>query len=152
MPTIDIQKELDRFRENLIDLTNRNPLLNYRKSRRRTIEIIDELPDQIFDRLVGQGKSFRFDPLVDDDDEGRVDSLSGDAAPAQGESESETPMRLADPPVAWESGSTRSLKRTSVQVATLSRPMPWPERSLSTPSNAPMRPWEWGLSISGKVH
>lgn len=62
MPEVDLAQELDRFREKLLDISNRNPLLNYRKSRSRTLEIVDELPDQVFQRLVSDGKRFRFDP------------------------------------------------------------------------------------------
>lgn len=60
MPHMEILPEIQRFRERLLDLTNRNSLLNYRKSRRRTIEITDELPDEIFRRLVLEGKAFKF--------------------------------------------------------------------------------------------
>ncbi|HMO85087.1 MAG TPA: DUF4011 domain-containing protein, partial [Lacipirellulaceae bacterium] len=55
---------MDRFRERLLDLSNRNPLLNYRKSRWRTLEILRKRPDQVFERLVNDGKRFRFEPLV----------------------------------------------------------------------------------------
>jgi hypothetical protein len=48
MPDLNLAAEIARFREKLLDLTNRNPLLNYRKSKSRTLQIIDELPDQIF--------------------------------------------------------------------------------------------------------
>ncbi len=62
MSSIDLATELNRFRERLLDLSNRNPLLSYRTSRLRTLEIIDELPDQVFQRLVNDGKTFRFKP------------------------------------------------------------------------------------------
>lgn len=67
MPEIDIKNEIHRFREKLLDLTNRNPLLNYRKSRRRTAEIVDELPDEIYRRLVTNGKTFKFDHLPEEE-------------------------------------------------------------------------------------
>jgi hypothetical protein len=60
MSQVDLSAELNRFRERLLDLSNRNPLLNYRISRTRTLEIIDEWPDQVFQRLVVDGKRFRF--------------------------------------------------------------------------------------------
>ncbi|MGC9455204.1 MAG: DUF4011 domain-containing protein [Phycisphaerae bacterium] len=66
MCAIQIDKELDRFRKRLLDLNRNNRLLNYRKSRRRTLQIIDELPNQIFDRLVNEGKEFRFRALPKD--------------------------------------------------------------------------------------
>ncbi|MFN9768896.1 MAG: DUF4011 domain-containing protein, partial [Planctomycetota bacterium] len=46
---MDLASELERYREKLLDLSNRNPLLNYRKNT-RTIQIVDELPNQVFTR------------------------------------------------------------------------------------------------------
>lgn len=63
MSHVDLSAELNRFRERLLDLTNRNPLLNYRISPKRSLEILDERPDQVFQRLVVDGKRFRFDPI-----------------------------------------------------------------------------------------
>lgn len=70
MSTVDIASEVDRLRQNLLDLTLRNSLLNYRKSSARTLQIVDELPNFIFERLVTERKSFRFDP-AEEDKEGR---------------------------------------------------------------------------------
>lgn len=69
MSQVDLSAELNRFRERLLDLSNRNPLLNYHISRTRTLEIIDERPDQVFQRLVVDGKRFRFDPIPEDESE-----------------------------------------------------------------------------------
>ena len=44
MADIDLAQELNRYRERLLDLTAGNRLLNYRKSRTRTLAIVDELP------------------------------------------------------------------------------------------------------------
>ncbi len=63
MRQIDVFEELNRFRERLLDLTSNNRLLNYRKSRNRSLQIIDELPDEIYSRLVTDGKQFRFLPV-----------------------------------------------------------------------------------------
>lgn len=74
MTEIDIPKELDRLRNNLLDLTLRNSLLNYKKSRAKTLQIVDEVPDFIFERLVKDRKTYRFEPkpeseLTEADDE-----------------------------------------------------------------------------------
>jgi len=69
MTELNLSAELNRFRERLLDLSNRNPLLNYRITRTRTLEIVDERPDQVFQRLVIDGKRFRFDPIPDQDNE-----------------------------------------------------------------------------------
>jgi very-short-patch-repair endonuclease len=67
MSTSPLAAELNRFREKLLDLSNSNPLLNYRRSRTSTLSIIDELPDQIFKRLVTDGKRFRFQHRLDEE-------------------------------------------------------------------------------------
>ena len=64
---IDIAQEIDRHRKRLLDLTTNNRLLAYRKSRTRTLQIVDELPDQIFARLVASGKEFSFLPTLEED-------------------------------------------------------------------------------------
>ena len=47
-----ITQELHAAREKLLDLTLRNKLLNYKKSKLRTIQVIDEIPKEIYDILV----------------------------------------------------------------------------------------------------
>ncbi|HEX9777726.1 MAG TPA: DUF4011 domain-containing protein, partial [Geopsychrobacteraceae bacterium] len=47
---------LEAVRKKLIDLTNRNNLLNYRHPKTSCLRIIDELPDQIVE-VLGAGKS-----------------------------------------------------------------------------------------------
>lgn len=67
MSKIDIAQEIDRFREKLLDIRTTNRLLSYRKTRTRTLQIVDELPNQVFERLVVAGKAFSFLPLKNDD-------------------------------------------------------------------------------------
>jgi very-short-patch-repair endonuclease len=76
-------QDLERFREKLLDLSKRNALLNYRKSA-RTVQIVDELPNQIFERLVLQKKQFRFQAAIQPETES-LSSFSGDTA-ASGDS------------------------------------------------------------------
>lgn len=66
---VNVRAELNRFRQKLLDLSNSNRLLNYRKSATRTIQIIDELPNQIFDRLVLKEKPFSFRPKEEPENE-----------------------------------------------------------------------------------
>ncbi len=56
-----ITQELHAAREKLLDLTLRNKLLNYRTSKLRTIQVVDEIPKEIFDILVlnEQGMHFK---------------------------------------------------------------------------------------------
>ena len=59
-----VNQTLERVRKKLLDLSRRNNLINFRETR-RTIRIIDELPDETFRLLVADGKSLEllsFDP------------------------------------------------------------------------------------------
>ena len=53
---------LNEIRQRLLDLTRRNALLNYRHPRGRSIRVIDEMLDQLFDRLLSEDR-FIFEPL-----------------------------------------------------------------------------------------
>lgn len=55
--------------------------MNYRRSRTRTLQIIDELPNSIYERLVQDSKAFRFLPLPDQPD--RPNRLLADADTAR---------------------------------------------------------------------
>src|SRR5436190_12695238 len=55
-----IARELEKARQNLIDLTLRNRLLNYRTSAVRTIRVIDEVPAEIYEALVLREKTLEF--------------------------------------------------------------------------------------------
>ncbi len=61
-----VRSSLDRLRRKLLDLTTRNPLLSFKHSARsrRFIRLIDELPDQIYQKFQG-GTSLRFVCLPD---------------------------------------------------------------------------------------
>lgn len=65
MNTVNLHDEIERFRERLLDLSLRNPLLSYRKSKRRTLQVVNELPDVIYERLIDSGKPFIFDFVPD---------------------------------------------------------------------------------------
>ena len=49
---MQIELQLEAARERLLDLTLRNRLLNFRSSKRRSIQIVDEIPREIYDTLV----------------------------------------------------------------------------------------------------
>lgn len=65
MTDVVLHREIERFRERLLDLSLRNPLLSYRKSKRRTLQVVDQLPNVIFERLVEAGKPLILDPVPD---------------------------------------------------------------------------------------
>ena len=59
-----VEKRVQERRRRLLDLTNRNSLLNYRHrdNGRDHIRVIDEIPDLLLERLIdrqGRGLSFR---------------------------------------------------------------------------------------------
>jgi hypothetical protein len=47
---------LDTLRRRLLDLTNNNRLLNYRHTSKACLQIVDELPDELFQRLMDGDK------------------------------------------------------------------------------------------------
>ena len=57
---------LERLRPRLLDLTLRNPLLNFRSRGSRTVPIVDELPRLVMTSLLG-GKSMRLDAAPEGD-------------------------------------------------------------------------------------
>jgi hypothetical protein len=59
---------LSNLRKNLLDTTRRNPLLNYRENK-RTIKIIGEKPNIIFDYLVNDRKRLTFLPIEEEKEE-----------------------------------------------------------------------------------
>ena len=63
---VDVEKQLEDARQNLLDLTMRNRLLNFRPTKARTIRIIDEIPSEVYDFLVLQEKTMEFLPAGDE--------------------------------------------------------------------------------------
>mgnify|MGYP001189485946 CR=1 FL=1 len=55
-----IRAQLEAARKTLLDLGMRNPLLNYRPLRSRGLEVVDELPEQVYRVLVEEAKPARF--------------------------------------------------------------------------------------------
>lgn len=55
-------KALENLRMRLLDLTARNPLINFRYSKKNSLRIIDELPDQLVEVLLAE-KEMRFLPV-----------------------------------------------------------------------------------------
>ena len=75
---MQIEKQLQTARERLLDLTLRNRLLNFRPSRRRTIQVVDEIPKEIFNILVIKEQMMQFKPSEQPQEEitGDITSLS----------------------------------------------------------------------------
>ena len=46
-----IARGLERMRLRLLDLTNRNRLLHFRNTKRSSLQVVDEVPESVHDRL-----------------------------------------------------------------------------------------------------
>jgi len=55
-----VLEELRRARERLLDLSARNRLLNFRPSKRASIHVVDEMPEEVWRLLVVDGKELSF--------------------------------------------------------------------------------------------
>src|SRR5918995_254810 len=69
-----ISTAIETSREELLDLGLRNPLLNYRPSRARGVEVVDELPAELFRILVREGRPMSFEAAPEKSD-GEEDEL-----------------------------------------------------------------------------
>lgn len=65
------REKLDDLRSRLLDLTLRNPFLNFRHrdGAKAQLRIIDELPDQLLSQLMADSKPFKLAPLPEPEDE-----------------------------------------------------------------------------------
>ena len=64
-----LQNKLDIARAELLDLTRRNPLINYKLLKARGVEIVDESPPDVYQILVQDGKSMSFLPKHDPEED-----------------------------------------------------------------------------------
>src|SRR5215217_7662137 len=81
-----ISLHIEAGRKDLLDLGLRNPLLNYRPSRARGVEVVDELPPEVFRVLVRERKSMTFKAAPEESDAEQGDLLvqPGDEAQDDG--------------------------------------------------------------------
>lgn len=61
---LSIPKALRQLRLRLLDLTARNRLLNFRHSATKTIQVVEAVPNAVYDRLL-DNKSLMFIPVPD---------------------------------------------------------------------------------------
>ena len=57
-----VRNGLESARKELLDLGLRNPLLNYRLLRTRGLEVVDEVPAEVYRQLTAEGKAMTFLP------------------------------------------------------------------------------------------
>ena len=63
-----VATRLEAARRELLDLGMRNPLLNYRRLRSRGLEVVDELPAEVFRILVQEARPMSFLPASENGD------------------------------------------------------------------------------------
>lgn len=81
----EIRARLDQARRDILDLTLRNPLLNYRPLRAKGLEVVNEDPSRVFDLLVRQRRTAYFLPSRD-----KESSASDQLSLTMGEARAET--------------------------------------------------------------
>lgn len=64
---LPLHDQLGKMRRRLLDLTGKNRLLNFRHTPTSCVRLIDESPQQIFDRITS-GEAVEFSPLRPDED------------------------------------------------------------------------------------
>lgn len=67
VPAASTAELLGRSRQELLDLTLRNPLLSFRSLRAKGVDVVDELPWEVFRMLVGEEKSMYFEAAPEPD-------------------------------------------------------------------------------------
>lgn len=83
--SVYVERQVERLREQLLDLSNRNRLLNFKHPQRsrKQVRVIDELPSVLYDRLLA-GKSFRFKAVDEPPGPRGVETPVAEAARQQG--------------------------------------------------------------------
>ena len=61
-----VERQLEAARESLLELNMRNRLLNFRPTKARTIWIIDEVPAEVYERLVLNERFIELLPTLDE--------------------------------------------------------------------------------------
>jgi DNA polymerase III delta prime subunit len=75
-----IEPHLEKARQQLLDLSGHNRLLNHRKRGQRTLEVIDERMDEVYRLLVAEGRQMNFLALEESELLSREDAPDPDEA------------------------------------------------------------------------
>lgn len=90
---------LERLRNRLLDITNRNALIDCRNARKKWIDIVDEIPSWVVEALDG-GRKLHFEALPEPDDHTSDGDLFGTPVAESGASTDPTlPTSLVTPTV-----------------------------------------------------
>lgn len=120
-----IRSEIEKSRRDLLDLGLRNTLLNYRPLKSRGLELVDEVPREVFRILVADGRPMSFlaseaaaelPPTVDDEG-ARSLAQPEDEAPGVAERHVDSKLQTAYSPQSLQSRllQTHYAARTSIE-------------------------------------
>lgn len=73
-----VEEQLEDARKNLLDMSLRNKLLNFKQYKRSTAEVVDEVPAEIYQQLVLDETAMSFVPNEQDDTPTNYDAVSED--------------------------------------------------------------------------
>lgn len=91
-----IRSRLESSRKELLDLGLRNPLLNYKSSKTKGLQIVQEKSSALFDILVRQGKSMTFTGRPGKDDSGELFEFPELSAEALQEAHHDTKLQTPE--------------------------------------------------------
>ncbi|MBC8294237.1 MAG: DUF4011 domain-containing protein [Pelagibacterales bacterium] len=57
-----LNKRIELWKKNLLDLSRRNPLIAFKSPKRTSIRVVDELPTEVFQQLIIEEQKFEFLP------------------------------------------------------------------------------------------
>ena len=103
MTTIsDIRSAIETSRKELLDLSLRNPLLNYRNSRARGVQVVGEDAAQVFKSLVSDGRAMSFVHSGLDDTESPISQAWQELNWSVAANQSDRRLQTAESPAALQ--------------------------------------------------
>ena len=137
-----VRNELEKSRRDVLDLSLRNPLLNFRPSKRRGLEVVDELSRELFQILVRAERVMYFLPAPEGEGPAGV-GAAGQGPPARGPLPStqtkQTKPHPTSPPNSWPS------------LPNLRKTQPEPPPATPTTSSRPRSPSPASTSVSARA-
>jgi hypothetical protein len=70
-----LKRKIERWKKELLDLTKRNRMINYRETRRSTLGILEPGFTDLFNRLAVDEKKLSFQRPIDKDSDIRIFSM-----------------------------------------------------------------------------
>ena len=131
-----VRNELEKSRRDVLDLSLRNPLLNFRPSKRRGLEVVDELSRELFQILVRAERVMYFLPAPEG--EGHAGAGAAGQGPLPSTQTKQTKHHPMSPPNSWPS------------LPNLRKTQPEPPPATPTTSYRPRSPSPASTSASAR--